>query len=101
MDGMKFMIAGREVEISHQEAKQIAEKFGIAGAAHHESNEHYQSRAFHNICEAAKYYGLRNVKETEDDMKDLMVFALRHEDPKMLGELVEWFIAEHTKKVGA
>lgn len=101
MDSMKFMIAGREVEISHHEAKQIAEKFGIAGAAHHETNEHYQERAFHNICEAARYHGIRHVDETESEMKDLMVFALRNEDPEMLGELIEWFIAEYVKKVGA
>ena len=98
MDNMKFMIGGKEVEISHHEARQIAEKFNLM---HHETNEHYQGRAYHNICEAAKYHGIRHVENTEDDMKDLMILALRNEDPEMLGELIEWFIAEYTKKVGA
>lgn len=100
METMKFIINGREVEISLQDAKMIAEKFGLSGG-HHETNEHYQNRAFHNICEAAKYYGIKRVSDTEDDMKELMVFALRQEDPEMLGELIEWFIAEYVKKVGA
>ena len=99
MDSMKFMIGGKEIDVSHHEAKLIAEKFGFA--CHHETNEHYQNRAYHNICEAAKYHGIRRVDDNEDDMKDLMVFALRHEDPEMLGELIEWFIAEYAKKVGA
>lgn len=100
MESMKFMIGGKEVEISHHEAKMIAEKFELSGG-HHETNEHYQNRAFHNICEAAKYYGIKRVADNEADMKDLMVFALRQEDPEMLGELIEWFIAEYVKKVGA
>lgn len=99
MDSMKFMIGGKEIDVSHHEAKMIAEKFGLA--CHHETNEHYQNRAYHNICEAAKYHGIRRVDDSEDDMKDLMVFALRHEDSEMLGEIIEWFIAEYAKKVGA
>ena len=98
MENMKFMIGGKEVDISHHEAKMIAEKFNLL--EHHETNEHYQDRAFENICEAAKQHGIKHVRNDEADMKELMVYALRHEDEEMLGELIEWFIADHAMKVG-
>jgi hypothetical protein len=34
-------------------------------------------------------------------MKELMVFAIRHNDAEMLGEIIEWFIADHTEKTRA
>lgn len=93
-------VSGQEVEIPYSELERLLH---TQHPVHHqhETNEHYQERAYNNICEAAKFHGLKHVKNTEDDMKDLMVFALRHEDPEMLGELIEWFIAQYTKKVGA
>lgn len=89
-------VAGHEAEISHEELMRL-----IHAHHPHETNEHYQSRAFLNVCEAAKKYGIKNIADTEKEMKELMSFSLRHNDSEMLGEIIEWFIAEHAKKTGA
>lgn len=89
-------VTGQEVEIPHEELTRL-----LHSHHPHETNEHYQSRAYLNVCEAAKKYGIKNIADTEKEMKELMSFALRHNDPEMLGEIIEWFIAEHTKKTGA
>lgn len=91
---------GQQVEIPPEELERLIHSHHTTGQTTSETNAHYKSRAFHNICEAAKYHGIRHVSETEDEMKDLMIFALRHEDPEMLGELIEWFIADHAEKTG-
>jgi hypothetical protein len=91
-------VTGQEAEITHEELMRL---FHTHHSTHHETNEHYQNRAYRNVCEAAKKYGIKNVADTEKEMKELMTFALVHRDSEMLGEIIEWFIAEYTKKTGA
>ena len=91
-------VNGHEAEITHEELMRL---FHTHHISHHETNEHYQNRAYLNVCEAAKKHGIKNIMDTENEMKKLMVFALDHSDAEMLGEIIEWFIAEHTKKTRA
>lgn len=89
---------GHEAEITHEELMRL---FHTHHPSLHETNEHYQNRAYRNICVAAEKYGIKNIADSEKEMKELMSFALTHDDSEMLGEIIEWFIAEHTKKTGA
>lgn len=88
--------SGQEVDIPLEEVKRLFH-------AHHphETNEHYQNRAYNNILEAAQKHGINGVENSEKDIKELMVYALKHNDADMIGEIIEWFVAEHTMKVGA
>lgn len=91
-------VTGHEAEITHEEMMRL---FRTHYHPPRESNEHYQNRAYHNVCEAAQKHGIKNIVNTEDEMKKLMAFALDHNDTEMLGEIIEWFIAEHARKTGA
>lgn len=96
IDGTMHEIDMAEVERIHREMESHRHP-----AASLESNAHYQNRAYLNICELAKKHGIRNVADDESDMKRLLRVGLREDDADMVGEIFEWFIAEHTKKVGA
>lgn len=87
---------GHTAEISHDELMRL-----IHAHHPHETNEHYQNRAYKNVCEAAARHGIKDVADTEKEMKELMVFSLRHNDAEMLGEIIEWFIADHAEKTRA
>ena len=89
-------------DIDMAEAERIHREMATHHSADsHESNAHYHSRAYLNICELAKHHGIKNVADDEADMKDLLLIGFREHDADMLGEIFEWFISEHAKKVGA
>jgi hypothetical protein len=96
IDGTMYEIDMAEAERIHREMESRH-----PSAAAHESNAHYQNRAYLNICKLAKKHGIRNVADDEDDMKKLLLFGMATGDADLVGEVVEWFIAEHAKKVGA
>ena len=96
---------GNEVEITHEEFMRL-----VHSTPHptpqmtthpRETREHYQNRAYLNICEDAEKHGIKHIENTEKDMKELMIYALKHNDADMIGEIIEWFIAEYTHKIGA
>lgn len=90
---------GQEVEISHDELMKLIHSHHLAHGR--ETNTHYKHRAFQNICEEAKHYGIKDVENSEEDIKELLGFSISHNDPELLGEIIEWFIADHTEKTGA
>ena len=95
-------IDGTMQEIDMAEAERIHREMASRHpAAAHETNEHYQRRAYNNACELAKRHGIKNVADDESDMKKLLLYGMNVGDADLVGEVVEWFIAEHTKKVGA
>lgn len=96
IDGTMHDIDMAEAERIHREVEHIRK-----GPDQHESNAHYHTRAYHNICELAKRHGIKNVADDESDMKDLLLVGLHEDDADMVGEIFEWFISEHAKKVGA
>lgn len=97
-------ITGQEVEIPIDELHRVMKNINPSPphTAHHahETNEHYKRRAFDNICELASHHGIHNIADTEKEMKELMRFAIFNDDFDLFGELVEWFIADHTEKTG-
>ena len=95
-------IDGTVHEIDIIEAERIhREMGGRHSATPHETNAQYQNRAYLNVCELAKHHGIKNVADDESDMKKLLLYGMTVGDADLVGEVVEWFIAEHTKKVGA
>lgn len=89
-------------EIDTKEAHRIASELGVRTMhTEHETPGEYHKRALHNITERAEHYGFRNVRDHEDDIKELMLFAVKEGDADLLGETVEWFISEYEKKVRA
>lgn len=95
-------IDGSMHEISMDEAKRVHHEMAKHMAAHiHEAPEQYHDRAYRNICERAKEHGIHGVKDDEADMKELLLFGVKHDDADMIGEIIEWFISMHDRKVGA
>jgi hypothetical protein len=95
-------IDGTVHEIDIIEAERIhREMGGRHPATPHETNAHYQNHAYLNVCELAKHHGIKNVADDESDMKKLLMVGFHENDADLIGEIFEWFIAEHTKKVGA
>lgn len=102
-------VDGSIQEITMEEAKRIfheVRRMLASGHTHHDDSVHesemdYHNRAYHNICERAAYHGIHHVEDTEHNMKELFLAALDLRDADMLGEIIEWFISEHGKKVGA
>lgn len=92
--------AGQEVEVLREELLKALHPHSPPVHPAHESNEHYQHRAYLNVCEAAHQHGIKNVLNTEKDMKELMSVAIQKNDMDMLGEIIEWFIADHSEKTG-
>lgn len=84
-------------EISMDEARRI-----FAETAKPRSpNDQYHNRAYENVCKAAECYGIRGVKDDEDDIKEVLQVALREDDADLVGEIVEWFISDHARKTRA
>jgi hypothetical protein len=105
-------VDGSMQEISMEEAKRIyvevrkrltaaREDSHEEHHSHHETEAEYHDRAFRNICERAKLHGVRHLEDSEKDMKELLLLGFRQGDADMVGEIFEWFIAMHDKKVGA
>lgn len=96
-------IDGTMHEISMDEAKRVYHEMSkhMAARPGTESPMQYHDRAYRNICERAKEHGIHGVEDDEDDMKELMLFAVKHDDADMIGEIIEWFISMHDRKVGA
>jgi ABC-type nickel/cobalt efflux system permease component RcnA len=105
-------VDGSMQEISMEEAKRIyvevrkrltaaREDSHEEHHSHHETEAEYHDRAFHNICERAKAHHIINLKDTEDDMKKMLLYGISVGDADLVGEVVEWFISMHDKKVGA
>jgi hypothetical protein len=89
----KFMIGGREMELSVDEMKDIAsawwEHYGKSGMA--KFFEHYQHKAAGNIRDAL---GHCNVPESEKDVKSAIAQAIIGGDPCLMAEVMfeamEW-----------
>lgn len=103
-------VDGSVQEITMEEAKRIyvevRKRLAASRPEHHDSHHHeteaeYHDRAFHNICERAKAHHIINLKDTEDDMKKMLMYGIFVKDADLVGEVVEWFISMHDKKVGA
>lgn len=95
-------IDGHEVEITLDEAKRIHGTLSGKGQmAAPDAKEKYHKDAFHNILERAKAHHIVNVEDKEDDMKKLLLCGIQEGDAELIGEIIEWFISEHDKKVGA
>lgn len=95
-------ITGQEVEIPIDEVHRVMKNIAPSShTQHHETNEYYKHRAYENVCELALHHGIKDVQNTESEMKKMMHFAVRHDDYDMFGEIIEWFIADHTEKTGA
>ena len=95
-------IDGHEVEITLDEAKRIhGVMSGKGQMAAPDAKEKYHRDAFHNILERAKAHHIAGVEDKEDDMKELLLYGIREGDAELVGEIIEWFISEHDKKVGA
>lgn len=90
-------VDGREVEITMEEARRIHG----AMAGMHETPDEYRERALRNIRKRAAHYGFKNIEDCEDDMKTLLAAGVEHNDPELLGEITEWFIANYNMKVRA
>jgi hypothetical protein len=89
----KFMVGGREMELSVDEMKEISnawwEHYGKSGMA--KFFEHYQSKAAGNIRDAL---GHCNVPEREKDVKSAIAQAIIGGDPCLMAEVMfeamEW-----------
>lgn len=75
MDTMKFMIGGKEMELSHHEMKHIAdvywEHWGKKSML--EFSEHMKHKAVSHIADAL---AMHHKPEHEDDVKDAIAHAL-------------------------
>lgn len=95
-------IDGSVYEIDREEAERIYHEMSHRRPEHlTETNEQYQRRAYHNICERVKRHGVSAIADNEKDMKDALLLGFNEHDADLVGEVLEWFIAEHDKKVGA
>lgn len=95
IDGTMYDIDMAEAERIHREMSHRRPNTPV------ETNEEYQKRAYLNVCERASFHGVSHVSDNEQDMKEALLLGFMEHDADLVGEVLEWFIAEHAKKVGA
>jgi hypothetical protein len=94
-------------EITLEEGKRIhgevAKMMPAGTAMHHmhETPEEYKKRALECIRKTGGEIGIRKIEDSEEEMKEVLAVALGIDDKTadLLGEIIEWFIAEHDQKV--
>lgn len=96
-------VSGAEVDIPHAEVERVMRSMNKVDphTKMEELNEHYHNKAYHNICEHARLYGIRDIDDHEDDIKDVLQVAIEEHDSDLMGEIIEWFISDHARKVKA
>ena len=75
MDSMKFMIGGKEMELTHHEMKEISEKYWEHWGKHSmlEFAEKMKHKATSHIADAV---GLHHIPEDEDGIKHAIAHAI-------------------------
>lgn len=89
---------GNSFEITREEMERIAFQMKHGGEEH-EHIDDYHGRAYRNICEQARRYGIRHVEDTEGDVKKVLQVAIEEDDGDLVGEIIEWFISDHQSKM--
>lgn len=91
-------------EIAMDEAKRFVMEMEkhLSGAHAVETNINYKLRALGNIRRDAEKFGMKNIMDSEKDMKEILseIFEINPDKADLFGEIIEWFIADHSMKTG-
>lgn len=101
---------GQLVELEEEEVARIATSLGwVPGSKEHntsadELNKHYHEKAISAIRSGAAHIGVKDVEDTEEDMKELLAVlfscgAAAELKSEIMYEIVERAVSCHWKKI--